>query len=238
VQVPTTLLAQVDAAIGGKTAVDIPEGKNLVGAFYEPLFVWIDSALLKTLPEKHWRNGLAEVIKYGAIRDARLFERLERRISHLVKGYSPEWPPIIARCAEIKAEIVKKDPLETTGLRALLNFGHSVGHAVEAAAGYSGYLHGEAISIGMVVAALLSERLTGLDSSDRIRLESLLTRAGLPVRVRKPIARRLIKDFLARDKKVRDGVVRFVLLKGLGKAVSGQGVSPKFLDAALSASGL
>ena len=98
-QVPTTLLAQVDAAIGGKTAVDIPEGKNLVGAFYHPLFVWIDPALLKTLPRKHWRNGLAEVIKYGAIRDARLFERLERRIEHLVKGYSPEWAPIIARCA-------------------------------------------------------------------------------------------------------------------------------------------
>jgi 3-dehydroquinate synthase len=238
VQVPTTLLAQVDAAIGGKTAVDIPEGKNLVGTFYQPLIVWIDPALLKTLPEKHWRNGLAEVIKYGVIRDAALFERLERRIDHLVKGYSSEWVPIIARCAKIKAEVVKKDPVETTGLRALLNFGHSVGHAVEAAGGYQGYLHGEAISIGMFAAALLSESLTGLRPVDRIRLGSLLTRAGLPVRVRHPIARRRIMDFLARDKKVRDGAVRFVLLKGLGRAVSGRSVPAEFLDAALSTSGL
>ena len=238
VQVPTTLLAQVDAAIGGKTAVDIPEGKNLVGAFYHPLFVWIDPTLLKTLPARHWRNGLAEVIKYGAIRDARLFERMERRIDHLVNGYSPEWVPIIARCAKIKSEIVKKDPLEKTGLRALLNFGHSVGHAVEAAAGYHEYLHGEAIAIGMFAAALLSEQLTGLDPADRIRLGTLLSRAGLPAGVRQPIARRRIMEFLARDKKVRDGTVRFVLLKGLGRAVSGQSVSPELLDGALSASGL
>jgi 3-dehydroquinate synthase len=238
VQVPTTLLAQVDAAIGGKTAVDIPEGKNLVGAFYQPLLVWIDPAILKTLPVKHWQNGLAEVIKYGAIWDAKLFEQLERRIDHLVKGYSAEWEPIIARCAKIKAEVVKKDPVETTGLRALLNFGHSVGHAVEAASGYHVYLHGEAISIGMFTAALLSETLAGLRPIDRIRLGILLTRAGLPIRARRLISRRRIMDFLARDKKVHDGAVRFVLLKSLGKAVSGQRVSPEILDVALSASGL
>ena len=238
VQAPTTLLAQVDAAIGGKTAVDIPEGKNLVGVFYDPLFVWIDPALLKTLPQKHWRNGLSEVIKYGAIRDARLFEWLERRIDHLVKGYSPEWAPIIARCAEIKAEVVKKDPVETTGQRALLNFGHSIGHAVEAASEYRDYLHGEAISIGMVVAGALSKQMTGLDPVDQIRLRALLVRAGLPARVKKPIARRRIMDFLARDKKVLDGAIRFVLLKGLGEALGGQDVPPELLDEALSASGL
>jgi 3-dehydroquinate synthase len=228
----------VDAAIGGKTAVDLPEGKNLAGAFYFPLFVWIDPSLLKTLPARHWRNGLAEVIKYGAIRDSRLFERLERRIDHLVKGYSAEWASIIARCAQMKAEVVRKDPVETTGQRAVLNFGHSVGHAVEAAAGYRGYLHGEAIAVGMAVAANLSERLAGLKSSDRGRLHSLLLRAGLPVKVRKPIPRRRLLEFLARDKKTRDGSVRFVLLKGLGRAASGRAVPPDQLAKALSASGL
>jgi 3-dehydroquinate synthase len=238
VQVPTTLLAQVDAAIGGKTAVDIPEGKNLVGAFYWPLFVWIDPSLLKTLPARHWRNGLAEVIKCGATRDAGLFARLERRINRLVQGYSPEWAPIIARCARIKAEVVRRDPMETTGLRAVLNFGHSVGHAVEAAAGYQGYLHGEAIAVGMAVAGRLSEKAAGLKPVDRIRLESLLRRAGLPLEVRKPIPRRRLFEFLARDKKARDGAVRFVLLKGLGRAASGRSVPHPLLVSALSASGL
>jgi 3-dehydroquinate synthase len=238
VQVPTTLLAQVDAAIGGKTGVDVPEGKNLVGAFHHPLLVWIDPTLLKTLPARHWRNGLAEVIKYGAIRDAGLFDRLENRMDHLVKGYSPEWAAVIARCARIKAEVVRIDPIETTGLRALLNFGHSVGHAVEAAAGYREYLHGEAIAVGMAVAGKLSVKLAGLKALDQSRLESLISRAGLPLAAKKPIPRRQLFEFLARDKKTRDGTVRFVLLKGLGKAVSGRKVPRDLLDAALSASGL
>jgi len=238
VQVPTTLLAQVDAAIGGKTGVDIPEGKNLVGAFYHPLFVWIDPLLLKTLPLRHWKNGLAEVIKYGVIRDAGLFERLECRIDHLVKGYSTEWAPIIARCAQIKAEVVKQDPFETTGRRAILNFGHSIGHAIEAAAGYRDYLHGEAIAVGMVVAGRLSENMTGFKSSDRSRLDSLLRRAGLPLEARRPISRRRIFEFLARDKKTQDGAVKFVLLRKLGKAVSGQQVDKQSLVDALAVSDL
>src|SRR5205823_12467368 len=186
---PTTILAQVDASIGGKTGVDVPEGKNLVGSFYHPRFVWIDPSVLKTLPARHWRNGMAEVIKYGAICDAGLFEVLEQKIDGLLKGYSAEWEPVIRRCAEHKADIVKKDPTETTGLRAILNFGHSVGHAIEAATGYRRYLHGEAISIGMFVAALLSEQLSGLSGLDRIRLGTLLTKAGLPARVSSPIPR-------------------------------------------------
>jgi 3-dehydroquinate synthase len=238
VQVPTTLLAQVDAAIGGKTGVDIPEGKNLVGAFYPPLFTWIDPTLLKTLPERHWRNGLAEVIKYGAIWDEDLFEKLERSMDQLLKGYSAAWDPIIARCAAIKSEVVRKDPLEKAGFRAILNFGHSVGHAIEAAAGYRDYLHGEAISIGMFVSGMLSEELAGLDPLDRIRLGTLLTKAGLPARVRKPISRKRLMEYLARDKKAQEGTVRFVLLKGLGKAVSGQSVPSEILDTALIASGL
>jgi 3-dehydroquinate synthase len=238
VQAPTTLLAQVDAAIGGKTGVDIPEGKNLVGSFYHPRIIWIDPTLLKTLPARHWRNGLAEVIKYGAIRDAKLFDLLERKIDKLVKGYSTDWLAVIKRCAEIKMEVVAKDPTETKGLRAILNFGHTVGHAVEAAGGYRDYLHGEAISIGMFVAAVLSEELAGLDTISRIRLGTLLTKAGLPARVKRPIARKKLFEFLSRDKKSQDGSVRFILLQKIGQAVSGQSVPPDLLSAALAPFGL
>lgn len=238
VQVPTTLLAQVDASIGGKTGVDIPEGKNLVGAFYPPRIVWINPELLKSLPRRHWRNGLAEVIKYGAIADASLFEILENKMDVLLKGYSPEWDPIIARCAAIKVELVKKDPTEQTGTRALLNYGHTVGHAIEAAMGYDRYLHGEAISIGMFVAGILSEQITGMDGQSRIRLGALLTKAGLPARVSRTIPRAKLMPYLSRDKKSLGGKVRFVLLKEIGKAVSGQEVSPDLLSQALSASGL
>ncbi len=238
VQVPTTLLAQVDASIGGKTGVDVHEGKNLVGSFYHPRFIWIDPALLRSLPSRHWRNGLAEVIKYGAILDARLFQMLERKIEKLRNGYSEDWEPVIRRCAELKADIVKRDPTETKGLRALLNFGHSIGHAIEAATGYREYLHGEAISIGMFAAGLLSETLVGLSSVDRVRLGTLLTQAGLPSRVNRSIPRARTLEFLARDKKVQDGYVRFVLLKGLGAAVSQQSVPPDVLAQALSAVGL
>jgi 3-dehydroquinate synthase len=238
IQVPTTLLAQVDASIGGKTGVDIPEGKNLVGAFYHPRIIWIEPALLKTLPARHWRNGLAEVIKYGAIRDAQLFALLERKIEKLVQGYSRDWVPIIRRCALIKTEVAEKDPYETKGLRAILNFGHTVGHAIEAAAGYRDYLHGEAISIGMFVGGLLSEELSGLSSLDRIRLGTLLTKAGLPARVSRPIPREKLLQFLARDKKAQDGAVRFVLLKKVGQAVSGRSVPSGALADALTPFGL
>lgn len=238
VQIPTTLLAQVDASIGGKTAIDIPEGKNLVGSFYHPRWVWIDPSLLKTLPVAHWRNGLGEVIKYGAIADAKLFDRLDATIEKLVKGYSADWEPIIARCAEIKAAVVRKDPKERSGLRAQLNFGHSVGHAIEGAVGYKGYAHGEAISIGMFVAAKISQQLTGFDSVDRLRLETLLTRAGLPSEPYRPIPRARLMQFLSRDKKAEAGSVRFVLLERLGKAVSGKQVPAEILDGALSSVGL
>jgi 3-dehydroquinate synthase len=238
VQVPTTLLAQVDAAIGGKTAVDIPLGKNLVGSFYHPRLVWIDPQTLKSLPKAHWRNGMAEVIKYGAIADRALFEQLEKQMESLMKGYSPAWIPIIARCAQIKAEIVSKDPFEKNGLRATLNFGHSVGHAIEAATGYDAYLHGEAISIGMFVAGFLSAQYELIEPVDRIRLGTLLTKAGLPSRVKRPIPREKLMAFLARDKKAEQGEVKFVLLKDLGEAVSGQSIDLEVLDPALSFSGL
>jgi 3-dehydroquinate synthase len=238
VQVPTTLLAQVDASIGGKTAIDIAEGKNLVGAFYYPRLVWIDPLLLKTLPRRHWSNGAAEVIKYGAILDTKLFATLEEKMETLVKGWHPDWTPIITRCAQLKAQLVQKDPRETEGLRAILNFGHTAGHAVEAAGGYNDYLHGEAVSIGMFVAGYLSSHLLNFSDIDRIRMGTLLTKANLPARVHKPLPRKAIMDYLARDKKADQGIVKFVLLKSIGKAVSGQTIEPDVLDAALSASGL
>jgi 3-dehydroquinate synthase len=156
----------------------------------------------------------------------------------LLEGYSPEWDPIISRCATLKAKVVEKDPHELTGLRAILNFGHTVGHAVEAAGGYTAYLHGEAISIGMFVAGYLSCHLTGFSDIERIRLGTLLTKVGLPAGVKKPIPRPTLMNYLARDKKAAQGNVKFVLLKGLGKAVSGQVVSEEILDAALRTSGL
>ena len=238
VQVPTTLLAQVDSSIGGKTGVDIPQGKNLVGSFYQPRLVWIDPSLLKTLPKAHWCNGLGEVVKYGAIADERLFVQLESYGESLQDGWSERWNGMLARCAEIKAEVISQDPLETKGIRALLNFGHSVGHAIEAAQDYKGYLHGEAIAIGMFVAAFIGDQMGMLDTMSRVRLGTLLTNAGLPIYARKKVSREKLMEFLLRDKKVKDGKVRFVLLETIGKAKSGCEVEPGILGRALSACGL
>ena len=238
VQIPTTLLAQVDSSIGGKTGIDIPQGKNLVGSFYQPRLVWIDPQLMKSLPKEHWRNGMAEVIKYGAILDEKLFATLEKQMEELVTGYSAAWVPIIARCAELKADVVEEDPHETIGLRAILNFGHSLGHAIEAATGFTRYLHGEAISSGMFVAAIISQQQELMDQVDRIRLGTLLTKRDCRFGVRAPIARKPLMEFLARDKKATAGTVRFVLLEGIGQAKSGQTVSPEVLEVALTTVGL
>lgn len=238
IQIPTTLLAQVDSSIGGKTGVDIRQGKNLVGVFYQSRLVWSDPATLKSLPKAHWQNGMGEVIKYGAIMDAKLFAQLEKNVESLVEGYSPAWAGIIARCAELKAKVVQEDPHETTGRRAILNFGHSLGHAIEAATDYKQYLHGEAISIGMFAASIISQQQDLMDQVDRIRLGTLLTKAGLPIRVRKPIPRKRLMECLARDKKVADGAVKFVLLEGIGRVKPGQVVSPEVLEIALNMVGL
>jgi 3-dehydroquinate synthase len=238
VQIPTTLLAQVDSSIGGKTGVDIPQGKNLVGVFYQPKLVWIDPELLRTLPKEHLRNGMAEVIKYGAILDEKLFATLEKKAETLLQGFSDEWTPIIARCAELKARVVEEDPHETSGRRALLNFGHTIGHAIEAATGYRGYLHGEAVSIGMFAASIISQQQDLLDQVDRIRLGTLLSKVDLPIAARSPIPRKKLMEYLSRDKKSDNGVVRFVLLEQIGKAVSGQTVSPEVLEVALTTVGL
>lgn len=224
VQVPTTLLAQVDSSVGGKVGVNLKAGKNLVGAFYQPKLVLCDLDALRTLPPREFRAGLAEVIKYGIIYDAPLFARLERDLPKLLKLHSATLAAVVARCCEIKAEVVSQDETES-GLRAILNFGHTIGHALEAISRYGKYLHGEAISIGQVAAAELSSALTGLPPADAERIADLFRRAGLPTSV-KLNARELKGVFAAMrlDKKVSSGEVKFVLAERLGKVVWGQRV--------------
>lgn len=224
VQVPTTLLAQVDSSVGGKVGVNLKAGKNLVGAFYQPKLVLCDLDALRTLPPREFRAGLAEVIKYGIIYDAPLFARLERDLPKLLKLHSATLAAVVARCCEIKAEVVSQDETES-GLRAILNFGHTIGHALEAISRYGKYLHGEAISIGQVAAAELSSALTDLPPADAERIADLFRRAGLPTSV-KLNARELKGVFAAMrlDKKVSSGEVKFVLAERLGKVVWGQRV--------------
>jgi 3-dehydroquinate synthase len=224
VQVPTTLLAQVDSSVGGKVGVNLTAGKNLVGAFHQPRLVLCDVDTLDTLPNRELRAGLAEVIKYGIIYDRAFFERLENDLPLLLKLDPATASEVVARCCEIKAEVVSKDERES-GLRAILNFGHTVGHALEAISGYGKYLHGEAIAIGQVAATRLSNTLTGLDAREAFRIEEVFTRAGLPthVRLKKRDLTRLARA-MQLDKKVSGGDVRFVLAKRIGEVVWGQTV--------------
>ncbi len=220
IQVPTTLLAQVDSSVGGKTGVNHPLGKNLIGTFHQPRLVLVDPAVLRTLPEREMWSGLAEVIKYGLIRDPMLFQRLEADLEDFAK--SPEkLVEIIARCCAIKAAIVSADEHES-GQRKILNFGHTVGHALEAASGYQ-VRHGEAIAWGMLVAARLSHRKTGLSTAELERIERLLQRVPKPslgdLRVQ------AVLELLRRDKKSRDGRVQFVLLRAIGEPVLCDAVS-------------
>jgi 3-dehydroquinate synthase len=225
VQVPTTLLAQVDSSVGGKVGVNLKAGKNLVGAFHQPRLVLCDVDTLATLPQRELRAGLAEVIKYGIIYDRAFFERLERDLPELLKLESEIVADVVARCCEIKADVVGKDERES-GVRAILNFGHTVGHALEAISGYGKYLHGEAISIGQVAAAWLSTAFTGLPATEATRIEDAFRKAGLPTRVRlkQPDLVRLARA-MQMDKKVSDGDVRFVLAKNIGQVVWGQKVA-------------
>jgi 3-dehydroquinate synthase len=214
VQVPTTLLAQVDSSIGGKTAIDLKHGKNLVGAFFQPKLVLSDVSLLASLNRRQFASGMAETVKYGVISDPRLFGLLERKAGTLQSGASRELVPIIAACSRIKAGIVEKDERDETGKRIILNFGHTLGHALEAAHGYGGYTHGEAVAIGMACACDLSRRLGLLDAESAGRIERLLTSFGLPVKMR-PVAFRAIAEPYLRDKKFK-GKSRFVLLSKIG----------------------
>jgi len=234
VQVPTTLLAQVDSSVGGKTGVNLKAGKNLVGAFYQPRLVLCDLDTLKTLPEREFRAGLAEVIKYGIIYDAPLFARLERDLAGLLRRKPALLAAVVARCCEIKAEVVGQDETES-GLRAILNFGHTIGHAIENSSGYGKFLHGEAIAIGQVVESRLSAGLTGLSDGDAGRILDLIKRAGLPYAIKLDAGRRK-KLFAAMklDKKVSDGQVKFVLARRIGKVVWGQPVPVPLIDRVLA----
>ncbi|HVY70516.1 MAG TPA: 3-dehydroquinate synthase [Verrucomicrobiae bacterium] len=233
VQVPTTLLAQVDSSVGGKVGVNLKAGKNLVGAFHQPRLVLCDLETLATLPEREFRAGLAEVIKYGIIYDEPFFERLERQMPALLRRNTKVLAEVVARCCEIKAEVVGQDETET-GLRAILNFGHTIGHALEAISGYGKYLHGEAISIGQVAAARLSAAQHGYPASDVDRVRELFVAAGLPVSVRLTKGQR-DKLFAAMrlDKKVSGGEIKFVLAKKIGAVEWGQQVPVERIDAAL-----
>ncbi|KAB2649748.1 MAG: 3-dehydroquinate synthase [Verrucomicrobia bacterium] len=234
VQVPTTLLAHVDSSVGGKVGVNLKAGKNLVGAFYQPKLVLCDLDALATLPTREYRAGLAEVIKYGIIYDAALFARLERDMPKLLHRETKTLGEIIARCCEIKAEVVGQDETES-GLRAILNFGHTIGHGLEAISSYGKYLHGEAISIGQIAAAKLSAELTGLPEKDVTRINNLFKCAGLPTTVTLNSAQRT-KLFAAMklDKKVSAGEVKFVLAAGIGKVVWGQNVPESLIHATIN----
>ncbi|MBI5800034.1 MAG: 3-dehydroquinate synthase [Verrucomicrobia bacterium] len=235
VQVPTTLLAQVDSSVGGKTGVNLAAGKNLVGAFYQPRLVLCDLATFRTLPEREFRAGLAEVIKYGIIHDSDLFARLERDMAKILRRDAASLAHIVARSCEIKADIVSQDETEG-GLRAVLNFGHTIGHAIEAITAYGRYLHGEAISIGQVAAAHLSAELSGLPAVECERIRALFGAAGLPVGLKLSSAQRTkLLAAMTLDKKVSAGEIKFVLAPRIGKAVWGQRVPSAAVHRALDA---
>ncbi len=220
VQVPTTLLAQVDSSVGGKTGINHPAGKNMIGAFYQPQLVVCDLDTLATLPLRELRAGLAEVIKYGPIHDMAFFDWIEAHLDDLLAREPAALAHAVQRCCEIKAEVVGADEREN-GLRAILNFGHTFGHAIEAGLGYGEWLHGEAVGCGMVMAATLSERLGLVDAAFVQRLRALIEAAGLPVVGPKLDGAGFADRYLAlmrQDKKSQAGSIRFVLLDGPGQA--------------------
>lgn len=218
-QVPTTLLAQVDSSIGGKTGVNHPLGKNMIGAFKQPVAVVADTDVLATLPERELSAGLAEVIKYGLIRDLPFFEWLEANMERLRAREAAALTYAIERSCQNKADVVAADEFETADIRALLNLGHTFGHAIEAGLGYGEWLHGEAVGCGMLMAADLSCRLGWLSPVDVQRVRALLLRAGCPVLPPVGLAPERYLELMAVDKKVQDGRIRFVLLKALGHGV-------------------
>jgi 3-dehydroquinate synthase len=232
VQVPTTLLAQVDSSVGGKTAINHPLAKNMIGAFWQPVTVIIDTATLGTLPDREYRSGLAEVIKYGAIRDEAFFSWLEAHADALLARDPLALAHAIEMSCRIKAEVVAADERET-GERALLNFGHTFGHAIEAELGYGTWLHGEAVAAGMVVAAQVSALLRGVEPLEAHRLAALLARVGLPVDPPRIAFPRWL-ELMGRDKKVDQGTLRFVLLDAMGDARVRSDVSEHVLKTALA----
>jgi 3-dehydroquinate synthase len=215
IQVPTTLLAQVDSSVGGKVAVNLSEGKNLVGAFYQPSLVVADVRTMKSLPPRQMRAGLAEVVKYGMIADRELFEYVEAHLDSILRAEEEPLTHLVTRSCAIKAQVVEQDEREE-GMRAILNFGHTVGHALETTAGYRRLLHGEAIAIGMVVATMLSVNRGLCEQEELDRLRRLLARIGLPIMASADT--KTLLHTIGYDKKMRNQMIYFVLTKGIGHA--------------------
>lgn len=235
IQVPTTLLAHVDSSVGGKVGVNLPSAKNMVGAFWQPRGVWIDCDVLRLLPEREYRAGLAEVVKYGVILDADFFAFLEQQVDALNARDPLVLRQVVARCCRLKADIVERDETEETGLRAALNYGHTFGHAIEAVTQYGEFLHGEAVSIGMLCASRLAEYLGRVDHAFTRRQRQLLEGLGLPVEV-PPLDRDDLLRAMGHDKKVVHGKLRFVLPTRLGHVELVEGVSEPTVRDALDGS--
>lgn len=217
IQIPTTLLAQVDSAVGGKTAVNHPLGKNMIGAFHQPHTVFSDTSVLATLSDREFAAGLAEIIKYGLIRDEKFFYWLEENINSLIERDNQVLAYAIERSCINKAEVVAEDERET-GYRAILNLGHTFGHAIETALSYKEWLHGEAVGCGMLMAADLSKRLGFFEQSEFERIQSLLVRAALPTKVHHDVEFNQMFENMKVDKKSKDGILHLVLLKNIGEA--------------------
>ena len=233
IQIPTTLLAQVDSSVGGKTAVNHPEGKNLIGAFHQPVAVLADLDLLRTLPPREYAAGVAEVIKYGVIADGEFFAWLEANVDAL-KAQAPEaLAHSVAVSCEVKADVVAQDEREG-GIRAILNFGHTFGHAIEALTGYGQYLHGEAVAIGMVMAADYSARAGLLGAADARRVKDLVAAFDLPVTA-PGLQAHAMRAAMGMDKKVVDGTLRLVLARRLGEAFVSDDIDAAMLDETLTA---
>ena len=232
IQVPTTLLAQVDSSVGGKTAINHPRGKNMIGAFYQPEVVLADTEVLNSLPDRELRSGVAEIIKYGLIRDLPFLEWLEENVEHLLTRQPDALAFAIARSCKNKAEVVSADEREK-GERALLNLGHTFGHAIEAGMGYGAWLHGEAVAVGTMMAAELSRRLGWIGSDDVERIETLFSRAGLPTVGPAMDSERYI-ELMQHDKKVQKGKLNLILLEQIGRAVSTDLASSTMLAEAIT----
>lgn len=232
VQVPTTLLAQVDSSIGGKVGVDHPKAKNLIGAFYQPVLVCIDPSVLASLPDSEIRNGMAEVIKYGMIADESLFSLLERHADSLPNLEGGVLEDVIKRCCQIKARIVQQDIHETTGLRMILNYGHTIGHAIESAGGYTRFSHGEAISIGMMAAGTIARIMELTSEETEVRQKELLSAAGLPTTL-KGIDKERLLEAVVLDKKAAGGKNRFIVPLTIGRAVVRENIPADVVEQAL-----
>lgn len=228
IQVPTTLLAQVDSSVGGKTGINHPFGKNMIGAFYQPQLVLADITTLKSLPDRELHAGIAEVIKYGLIRDLEFFEWIENNLELLLNRDPEALEFAVARSCQNKAAIVAADEKES-GVRATLNFGHTFGHAIEAAMGYGKWLHGEAVAAGMMLASDLSRRMDLLSDKDVIRIENILSRSKLPIRAPN-LGIKTYMHWMGLDKKVEHGKIRFILLEKIGGAMVTSEIPEKILE--------